>query len=97
MLLTRYTFVNTLRRITPLVLDWTVPMPLPDLARKLPVTGAPSPQVGQVPKKTTSDAIVARQLASQALPRHHDMSEAADRRGRFMARLSRRVIKNSLL
>ena len=97
MLLTRYTFVNTLRRISPLVLDWTVPMPLPDLARKLPVTGAPSPQAGQAPRKPSSDAIVARQLASQALPRHHDMSEAADRRGRFMARLSRRVIKNSLL
>ena len=95
MLLTRYTFVNTLRRITPLVLDWTVPMPLQDLTRKLPVTvGAPSPQVGQASRKTPSDASVARQLAAQALPRHHDMNEAANRRGKFMARLSHRIIKN---
>ena len=68
MLLTRYTFVNTLRRITPLVLDWMAPMPLPDLTRKLPGMGAPSPQVGHMPKEVPSDAIVARQLASQALP-----------------------------
>ena len=97
MLLTRYTFVNTLRRITPLVLDWTAPMPLPDLARKLPGMGALSPQVSLVAKEAPSDTTVAQQLASQAMPRHHDMSEAANRRGKFMARLSRRVIKNSLL
>ena len=45
-LLTRYTFVNTLRRINPLVSDWTLPLPMPNLARKLPSAQVP----GQAPQ-----------------------------------------------
>lgn len=84
-LLTRYTFVNTLRRITPLVLDWAQPLTMPDLARKLPAAGEAA---------NSDEGIMARQLASHSLPSHQEMSEAADRRDRFMARLSRRIIKS---
>ena len=81
MLLTRYTFVNTLRRITPLVSDWTLPMP--DLARKLPSShfSAQAQQPAPV-------------LESNVVVRHEEVSEAADRRGKFMARLNRRIIKS---
>ena len=84
-LLTRYTFVNTLRRITPLVFDWTLPLPMPDLARKLPVSQA----LDQAPQPA---AVL--QLASGTLVRREEVSEAADRRGKFMARLNRRIIKS---
>ncbi len=84
-LLTRYTFVNTLRRITPLVFDWTMPLPMPDLARKLPSSQVP----GQAPRPAANP-----QLESNVHLRHEEVSEAADRRGKFMARLSRRIIKS---
>ncbi|CAL5230095.1 g13553 [Coccomyxa viridis] len=84
-LVTRYTFVNTLRRITPLVFDWTMPLPMPDLARKLPSSQVP----GQAPRPAANP-----QLESNVHLRHEEVSEAADRRGKFMARLSRRIIKS---
>ena len=84
-LLTRYTFVNTLRRITPLVFDWTMPLPMPDLARKLPASQVP----GQAPRPAAK-----LQLETSAHTRHEEVSEAADRRGKFMARLNRRIIKS---
>lgn len=91
-LLTRYTYVNTLRRITPLDFDWTAPLPMPDLARKLqgPWAGLAQAAPGQAPE----GAVMARQLASKSLSRHQDKGEAADRRDRLMARMSRRIIKN---
>ncbi len=85
-LLTRYTFVNTLRRITPLVFDWTMPLPMPDLARKLPSSQVP----GQVPPRPAAKP----QLEPNVHIRHEEVSEAADRRGKFMARLNRRIIKS---
>lgn len=82
-LLTRYTFVNTLRRITPLVFDWKLPLPMPDLARRLPSS--------HVPGQAQQPAPV---LESNVIIRHEEVNEAADRRGKFMARLNRRIIKS---
>lgn len=89
-LLTRYTFVNTLRRITPLVFDWTSSMPMPDLAKKLPAQQMPV----QASAQAREPKSVARHLIVDVHPWQQEMSEAADRRDKFMARLSRRIMKS---
>ena len=89
-LLTRYTFVNTLRRITPLVFDWTSSMPMPDLTRKLPAQQMPVLASAQAPESK----LVGRQLIVNVHPWQQEMSKASDRRDKFMARLSRRIMKS---
>lgn len=74
-LLTRYTFVNTLQRVKPLLTDWTQPLPAPDGLDSLAAAGAPVP----------GDRFASGSAATAA----------AAKRDKFLARMSRRVMKNS--
>ena len=71
MLLTRYTFVNTLQRVKPLLTDWSLPLPVP--------AGLDS----------TAGGPQGDQFSTAAA-----MSGAVAKRDKFMARMSRRVMKN---
>ncbi len=77
MLLTRYTFVNTLQRVQPLLTEWTLPLPAPSGLAVTAATaeGAGGPQGDQF----TAAAVT---------------NGAAAKRDKFMARMSRRVMKN---
>ncbi|CAL8469054.1 g8595 [Coccomyxa elongata] len=71
-LLTRYTFVNTLQRVQPLLTDWALPLPVPAALE----SGSNS----------DSNADIYTGAAASA--------GAAAKRDMFMARMSRRVMRN---
>ena len=74
MLLTRYTFVNTLQRVKPLLTDWALPLP--------------------VPAGLDSTAVGAGGVQGDLITTAAASSGAVAKRGKFMARMSRRVMKN---
>ena len=74
MLLTRYTFVNTLQRVKPLLTDWALPLP--------------------VPAGLDSTAVGARGPHGDLSTNAAASSGAVAKRGKFMAQMSRRVMKN---
>lgn len=73
MLLTRYTFVNTLQRMKPLLTDWALPLPVPAALE----SGSNPDGNGDI-------------FAGAAVS-----AGAAAKRDMFMARMSRRVMRNS--
>ncbi|EIE20999.1 LmbE-like protein [Coccomyxa subellipsoidea C-169] len=76
-LLTRYTFVNTLQRVQPLLTEWTLPLPAPS---GLAATAATAEEAGEPQGDQVTTAAMT--------------SGAAAKRDKFMARMSRRVMKN---
>lgn len=92
MLLTRYTFVNTLERVKPLITDWTLPLPAPEGLQpsQLPVSTTGS--VGSAAlggDATWESAAGGRKPLERGTP-----SEAVHKRDHFMARMSRRVMRS---
>jgi hypothetical protein len=108
-LLTRYTFVNTLQRMKPLLMDWTLPLPADGRAQ--PPAGAAGIQIrnpatpaasggsrggtarGAGPQPRPAAAIGGG--GRQALERGASATDAAQKRDNFMTRMSRRVMRNA--
>ena len=65
-------------------------MPMPDLTRNLSAQQMPV----QASAQAREPKSVARHLIVDVHPWQQEMSEAADRRDKFMARLSRRIMKS---
>ncbi len=86
MLLTRYTFVNTLQRVQPLITDWTLPLPAP---------GGLQVQPDRASGFTNNMNPASAPGGQKALERSGLPSDAVQKRDQFMARMSRRVMKNA--
>jgi hypothetical protein len=88
-LLTRYTFVNTLERIKPLVLNWAAPLPQPARGPGSHLQQQPGGSEGSRAPLGAPTSVGRTALASRLAG-----GGVSKKRSAFLARMSRRFARN---